>query len=154
AQHARTIAARACEAELHRAGHLTHLAGPVALRTRNLARAGRSRPVAGAAGLVARDVQARLCTSDGLPEIDVHHIFEIAAPFPLRLFLSTASAKELRKHVAKTAAARLGAPAAFRSPRASGEVVRKIEAAEIHSRVRTRALRAARSGARETVLRI
>ena len=44
--------------------------------------------MAGVASLVAGDVDARLGAADGLPEIDIHDVFEVAALFGLGLFLA------------------------------------------------------------------
>src|SRR5579871_6215178 len=71
------IAARACEAELHRARHLGHVAGAVALRAHRGGAADRSASVAGIAGLLMQDVQFDLGAADRFPEIDIEAVFEI-----------------------------------------------------------------------------
>ena len=107
-QLARAAAARAGQVEPHGAGHLDNLAGAFALRAGHFARARRARAVAGRADLVARDVQARLGAADGLPEVDVQHVFEIVAFFRLRLLRLplAAAVEELRKDIAEAAAIR------------------------------------------------
>ena len=111
--------------------------------------------MAGLADLVAGDIQARLGAFDGLPEIDIHHVFEVAALFGLRLLGFAASPEKLREDVAE-AAAGLGAAARTAPPALprTGHKIGEIEAAEIHAGVRTLLARAARSSAREAVLRI
>jgi hypothetical protein len=113
-------AARAGEAEFHGAGHLRHIAGAFALRAGDFAGAGRSGAVAGAADFVARDVETRLRAFDGLPEIDVHHVFEVAALFRLDVRLGGAAfaAEELREDIAEAArpGAALGTPSTGAPP--------------------------------------
>src|SRR6185369_10885 len=77
AQLARSAAFRAGEVEAHGAGHLADLAGAFALRTGDFAAAGGTGAVAGSAHFVAGDVDSGLGAFDGLPEIDVHHVFEV-----------------------------------------------------------------------------
>src|SRR5271157_20551 len=146
AQLAASAAARAGEAELHGAGHLRHVAGAMTLRTGHFAATARARPVAGGADFVAIDVELGLHAADGLPEIDIHYIFEIAALFRARLSLlrPTPAAKELRENIAETAG--VGAPATRELI-----LIGKIESVEIHSRVRTRR---ARRGPGESALGI
>src|ERR1039457_6374953 len=131
AQLARPAAAWAGEAELHGAGHLGDVAGTMALRAGDFTPAARARTVARGADFVAVDVELGLGAADGLPEIDIHYIFEIAAllGLGLRLLRATLAAEELREDIAETAG--IGAPAAR-------ELIGKIESVEVHSRVRIR----------------
>src|ERR1039458_370620 len=97
AQLAGPAAARAGEAELHGAGHLGDVAGTMALRAGDSAPAARARTVAGTADFVAVDAELGLGAADGLPEIDIHYIFEIAAllGLGLRLLRASLAAEEL-----------------------------------------------------------
>src|ERR1017187_2550089 len=144
AQLAGSAAARAGEAELHGAGHLGDVAGTMALRAGDFTSAARTRAVAGAADFVAVDVELGLGAADGLPEVDIHYIFEIAALFRggLRLLRRALAAEELREDIAE--AAGIGAPA-------TRELIGKIEPVEIHSRVR---IGRARRGPGESALGI
>src|SRR5579885_1654213 len=91
----------------------------------------------GSAHVVAGNAQARLGALYGLPEVDVHHIFEIFALLRLGLTLGgAAAAEELRKDVAEPAGFRGAAAACARGAR---EQVGKIEPAEIHSGLRAAA---------------
>src|ERR1035437_8876762 len=152
-QFPRASAARAGQVELHGPGHLGHVASPLALWAGGLAHAGhsRTRPAARAAQIVARDIQAHLRALDGLPEIDVHRVFEVAAlfRFRLRLVARAAAPEKLRENVAEATARGVRAPA--RPPGRARESIRKIEAAEIHAGL---GATASRTGAREAALRI
>ena len=76
------LAARAGQVELHRAGHLGHVAGAVALRADvTVAAAPSAGAVAGVADFLARDVQPGLRALDRLPEIDVERVLEVGALF-------------------------------------------------------------------------
>src|SRR5690348_12160932 len=145
-QFAAAAATRTGQVEAHRARHLAHVPRALALRTGHFAgtRGVRARTVTGAAHVVARYVDARLRAADRLPEIDVHHVFEIAALFRLRLPAAASAIEELRKDVPKSptaAAPRLGPPAGSRA-RSAGprEKVRKIEPRKVHVGLRTSAL--------------
>ena len=72
------VAARAGDVELHAPAHLRHLAGAVALRALHAAAGGRL-AVAGGAGLLAVDLDARLAAADGGPEVDRGLVFEVGA---------------------------------------------------------------------------
>ena len=93
--------------EPHGAGHLADVAGALTLRAGHFARAARSGAVTGAADFVARDIEAGLGAADGLPEIDIHDVLEVAALFGLLLGCApAAAAEELGEDVAEAAAAR------------------------------------------------
>src|SRR5208283_2929290 len=111
AQPSAAVASRASKIEPHGPRHLADVAGPLALRAVHFARARRTRPVASATDFVTVDVEPRLRPLDGLPEIDVHHVFEVAALLRFRLVCRAVTGKELREDVAE-AAARLRAPPA------------------------------------------
>ncbi len=72
------VAARAGDVELHAAAHLRHLAGAVALGALRAAADVRL-AVAGGAGLLAVDLDARLAAADGGPEIDGGLVLEVGA---------------------------------------------------------------------------
>ena len=139
AQLAGAAAARAGEVELHGAGHLGDVAGAFALRAGDFAGAGGAGAVAGVADFVAGDVEARLGAPDGLPEIDIHHVFEVAALFGLGLRRAAPRPpKNCEKMSRKPPASAPRSRGARRGCRAAGparcEEIRKIEAAEIHVR--------------------
>src|ERR1022692_965590 len=151
-ERAGTAAAGAGEVEPHGSRHLGHVAGAFALRTGDFSGARRTRAAAGVANLVARDIQTGLRSSDGLPEIDVHHVLEVAALFRFGLLRgSTPPPEELRKDIAE-AAPGFGPGAAFRSGSPSGHV-RKIEPSEIHSGMGAMAGRTCGTGAGEAAFR-
>ena len=154
AEPAGAAAAGAGEAELHGARHLGHVAGALALRTGDFARAGGTGAVAGAADFVAGDVEARLGTFDGLAEIDVHHVLQVAALFRLYVGFGCAAfvAEELGEDVAETAGpgGSLGAPGAASGAGRAGEGIGKIEAVEVHAGVRGLARCATRIGGGKT----
>ena len=106
AQAALAVAARAGEAELHRARHLLDVAGAIALRANRRCAAHRAAAVASLADFLARDVEPDLRPADGLPEIDVEAVFEIRAFFrsAIRPFFA-AVAEKLAENVAKSARA-------------------------------------------------
>src|SRR5271170_4154508 len=83
------IATRAGEAELHGASHLVDAAGAIALRAHRGGTADGAAAIAGGANFLARDIEAHLSTTDGLPEVDVESVFEIGT------LLRTASASRL-----------------------------------------------------------
>src|SRR5947207_6481397 len=128
AQFARAAAARASEIELHGPRHLADVAAAFTLRTSDFPEAAGAGPLAGAADLVAGNVDSGLGAFYGLPEIDVHHVFEVAAFFRRSLRGAALAAEKLRENIAETAS-RFGAPAA---PRAAARKVGEIETAEIH----------------------
>ena len=74
-------------------------AGAFALRAGDFAGAGGAGAVAGVADVVAGDVEARLRAFDGLPEIDIHHVLEVAALFGLGV-------RRLRRRVRRRTARR------------------------------------------------
>src|ERR1039458_7794491 len=78
AQFTGTAAARAGEVELHGAGHLADVSRAFALLANGFAAAGGAGAAAGVANLVAVDIDARLGALDGLPEVDVHDVLEVA----------------------------------------------------------------------------
>src|SRR5581483_4549344 len=87
-----------------------------------------------------------------LPEVDIHHIFEVAALFGLRL-RRAAAAEKLREDVAETSSAAgpgFGAPSAATG---AGEIIGKIESPEIHSRA-ARCARSAATRSGKPVLRV
>src|ERR1035438_5730626 len=110
AQLAGPAAARAGEAELHGAGHLGDVAGTMALRAGDFAPAARARTVAGTADFVAVDAELGLGAADGLPKIDIHYIFEIAALFRagLSLLRRTLAAEELDRKSTRLNSSHLG----------------------------------------------
>ena len=110
AQAALAVAARAGEAEFHRARHLRDVAGAIALRTNGGGAAHGAGAVAGLANLLARDIEAHLRAADGLPEVDVQPVFQIRALFRTAArLLAALVAEELAEDVAEgsCAAARL-----------------------------------------------
>ena len=81
-----------------------------------------------------------MSAADGLPEIDVHDIFQVAALLRLRLRRATASTEKLGEDIAESAAG-FRAPAAARTssratPGTARKEIRKIEPAEVHARMR------------------
>src|SRR5579871_3573076 len=135
AQLAGAAAARARQIELHGAGHLADVACPFALRTSDFAGASRAGAVAGAADFVAGDIDPSGGALDGLPEIDIHYIFEVSALLGLGLRRFTAVAEKLGKDVAETGGAGFGSAATGAAGAAlrAGKVIGKIEPPEVHS---------------------
>src|ERR1035438_2755244 len=133
AQFTGTAAARAGEVELHGAGHLADVSRAFALLANGFAAASGAGAAAGVANLVAVDIDARLGALDGLPEVDVHDVLEVAALFGFGLGGLAASAKELRKDVAEAAGAGMGPSGTV--ARAAGRTrIGEIETAEIEMR--------------------
>src|ERR1035437_3789014 len=132
AQLAGTAASRAGEVELHGAGHLADMSRTFALLAGGFAGAGGTGAAAGIADVVARNIDARLGALDGLPEVDIHDVLEVAALFGFGVGGFAASSEELRKDVAEAAGARpfRTAPAG-RCPARSGRHIGEVEAAEI-----------------------
>src|ERR1019366_7034030 len=153
-QFPRASAPRARQVELHGSGHLRHVARPLALSAHAPARAGdsRTRPAARAAHVVARDIQTHLGALDGLPEVDVHDVFKVAALFRFRLLLvgRAMAPEKLREYVPEPARVRAPARAAPRAAPRPGKRIRKIEAVEIHARLRAAPSRTSRPCARES----
>ena len=116
----------------------------MALRASDFAPAARSRTVASGANFVTVDVELGPGAADGLPEIDIHYIFQVAALLGLRLSLvrATPAAEKLRENIAEAAA--IGAPPAR-------GLIGKIESVEVHSGAR---IRSAWRWPRESALRI
>ncbi len=106
-------------------------------------------------------LSTRLGALDGLPEIDIHHIFEVAALFRLgMLVLAGLAAEELGKDVAKTTAG-FGAPptrsSAPRQRRRRPGAMKSEKSKPLKSMPGWRTLRAAGSalaGAAKPILRI
>src|SRR5205085_4130276 len=98
AQFARAAAARASEIELHGPRHLADVAAAFTLRTSDFPKAAGARPVASAADLIAGNVDSGLGAFYGLPEIDVHHVLEVAAFFRLSLRAAALAAEKLREN--------------------------------------------------------
>src|SRR5262249_38655804 len=90
-----------------------------------------------------------------LPEIDIHHVLEVAAFFRLLVLLfAAATAEELRENVAKTAPSFARTTAAA-CPASGRGKIGKIEPAEIHSGMRALSrARTAGSRAGKSILRI
>ena len=155
AQPAFAVAARAGEAEFHGARHLRHVAGAIALGTNGRVAARRSGAIAGLANFLARSRSAHLRPADGLPEIDVHPVFQVRAFFRAAARLLAARvAEELAEDVAEASRAAAAGAAPHRRRLIPVTIFRKIEAAEAHAR-----LTGARSGsaartARRNVVRV
>src|SRR5207253_6830522 len=101
-----TATARAGEVELHRARHLAHVPGAIALGTLYCAspRSGLG-SVTGFANLLMGDAEANLRASNGLPEIDIQRVLQVCAGLRGGGFFGLPAAlEELRKQVAKSAA--------------------------------------------------
>src|SRR5471032_2978968 len=81
AQFPGSAAPRAGEIEFHGARHLADVAGAFALGTSDFARAGGAGAMASGADIVTGDVDLGLSAFDGLPEIDVHYVFQVGALF-------------------------------------------------------------------------
>src|ERR1019366_2913968 len=156
AQLAGAAASRATEVELHGAGHLADVSRAFALLAGGFAGAGGTGAVAGIADLVACDIHTRLGAFDGLPEVDVHHVLEVAALFGFDVGGFVTTAEELREDVAETAGAGFMTPAAGGRAARSGRHIGEVETAEIEMRTglpsASRATRTA--GAGKTVLGI
>src|ERR1017187_439275 len=146
AQLAAAAASRAGEVELHGAGHLADVSGTLALLAGGFAGAGGTGAVAGVADVVAGNIDARLGALNGLPEIDVHDVLEVAALFGFGVGGFAVTAEELRKDVAEAAGSSpFGTAPAGGCPAGAGSEMGEIEAVEIE--VGT-ALPAASRGAR------
>src|ERR1017187_4265125 len=156
AQLAAAAASRAGEVELHGAGHLADVSGTLALLAGGFAGAGGTGAVAGVADVVAGNIDARLGALNGLPEIDVHDVLEVAALFGFGVGGFAVTAEELRKDVAEAAGSSpFGTAPAGGCPAARGEIG-EIEAVEIEvgSALPTASWGAWRAGAGKTVIGI
>src|ERR1022692_2715244 len=131
AQLAGTAASRATEVELHGAGHLADVSRTFALLAGGFAGAGGTGATAGVADVVARDIDTRLGAFDGLPEVDIHHVLEVAALFGFDVGGFVTTAEELREDVAETAGAGFMTPAAGGRAARSGRHIGEVETAEI-----------------------
>src|ERR1035441_729856 len=150
AQFAAPAAARAGEVELHGAGHLADVSRAFALLADGFAAAGGTGAAAGIANVVAGDIDARLGALDGLPEVDVHDVLEVAALFGFGVGGLAASAKELRKDVAEAAGAGVGRSGTMAG--AAGRAgIGEIETAKIEMRAVRLASRTALPGGGSTV---
>ena len=133
AQPSLAVAARAGEVELHGAGHLVDVAGAIAFRAHR-GSAARPRPVPWQVSQISWrvDIERDLGAADGLPEIDVHSVFEVGAFFGAAGSAAFAPlpAEELGEDIAERASA---ASRLRTGPAAVVHVIGKIEAAEIHA---------------------
>src|ERR1019366_2814305 len=156
AQLAGTAASRATEVELHGAGHLADVSRTFALLAGGLAGAGGTGTAAGIADVVARDIDARLGAFDGLPEVDIHDVLEVAALFGFDVGGFVATAEELREDVAETAGAGFVTAAAGGRAARSGRHIGEVETAEIEmgTGLPTASRATWRAGAGKTVLGI
>src|SRR5471030_2730860 len=133
AQFPGSAAPRAGEIEFHGARHLADVAGAFALGTSDFARTGGAGAMAGGADIVTGDVDLRLSAFDGLPEIDVHYVFQVSALFGRGLRLAPgAAAKELREDIAEAAGRGRSRFRALASSARARREVGEVEAAEIH----------------------
>ena len=138
AQSSLAVAARAGQAELHRTGHLSHLAGAIALRADHGCAAHRARAAASFANLLAHYIQPHLGSADGLPEIDVQTVFEIG---PLLGYgcprFPSPSAEKLAENVSKGSSSGSSSSSARMLGAARlVHVFGKIEPTESHAGVR------------------
>ena len=77
------------------------------------------------AALQMRHAELQLRSFDGLPEADIHLVFQIAARLLLRDRIATSAAKDAREDVAESpACGRTAAPRTFRN-------ITEVESAEI-----------------------
>src|SRR6202040_698056 len=105
AQFSGASAAGARHVEAHFPRGLLDRSGPAASGA-SLRRTNRASPVAGFAGLHARDRKFFHRTAHGVPEINLHLVFQVAARFLLRLhFAATAAPEKLAEQIAETSAA-------------------------------------------------
>ncbi len=151
AQPALAIAARAGKAELHRARHLRHVAGAVALRADRGCATDGTRAIARLTNFLARDIQPHLGAADGLPKVDIQSVFQVGAFFGTRARLFRApAAEELAENVAKSS----GASARLRLTAMVIHVIRKIEATKTHARLTSARAWPSAGTARRDVVRI
>src|SRR5207245_6425137 len=73
-QSALAVAARACQAELHRTGHLSNVAGAVAFRANRRRATQRAAAAASFTSFLADNIEPNLSAANGLPEIDVQTV--------------------------------------------------------------------------------
>ena len=101
--------------------------------------------------VLPRDVQPYLRAANGLPEIHVQAVFQVGAFFgsARRLGAAAPTAEELAEDVAKRA--RSGVVLSGRAARALVHVLREIESAEAHARLRSRARPASRTTGRNVI---
>src|SRR5581483_5904909 len=145
AQASGSLAARARQAEAHRARHLGDIAAPVAFGTGGICVGAGACSVTNRTRLLPRDAQAHLCSADRLPEIDVQPVFEIRALLRRLPRSLVGPAEPLADNVLKIPSPSLGLRAS-----ALCKKIGEVESSKVHVRLP----RASSTSGRHPVFRI